>query len=126
MRVCVPSMEFGGLNDYVSEHFGKAPTFTVVDLNTGEVKIIPNAGKHMGGTSKPPELIAKVGVEVVICSNLGPRAINLLRQLGIKVYIGAAGKVKDAIQMWQEGVLIEGSDEFACQEHESRKHKNRR
>ncbi len=117
MKVCVPSMEIGGLDDYICEHFGRAPTFTVVDLDTGEVEIIPNTSEHMGGIGKPPELIAKAGVDVMICSNLGPKAIAMFRQLGIKVYVGASGKVRDAIRLWQEGRLMEGTEAIACSEH---------
>ncbi len=114
MRVCVPSMGVGGLDDYICEHFGRAPTFTIVDTETGEVKVIRNESEHMGGRGKPPELIAKAGVEAVVCSSLGPRAIATLRELGIKVYVGAKGKVRDALRLLQHGNLVEATEASAC------------
>ena len=42
VKVAVPTMGNGGMDESVGEHFGRVPTFTVVDLNTNEVKVIPN------------------------------------------------------------------------------------
>jgi predicted Fe-Mo cluster-binding NifX family protein len=30
MKLCIPTLGNGGLDDFVSEHFGRALTFTVV------------------------------------------------------------------------------------------------
>ena len=30
VKICVPTLGQGGLDDYVSSHFGRAPTFTTV------------------------------------------------------------------------------------------------
>lgn len=114
MRVCVPSAGPGGLDDRVGEHFGRVPTYTVYDTETGQVEVIDNTSEHMGGTGLPGELLAQVGVDVVICAGLGRRAIDLLSRHGIEVCTGASGTVREAIQAWQEGRLS-GAD--ACQRH---------
>jgi predicted Fe-Mo cluster-binding NifX family protein len=117
MKVCIPTMENGGLNDIVAQHFGRAPTYTVVDVKTNIVEIIPNSGKHMGGTELPPEFIAKAGTNIMLCLGLGPKAVNMFEQFGIDVFIGASGTVRDAITAWQGGLLTEATDENACKEH---------
>lgn len=114
MRVCVPSAGPGGLDDLVGEHFGRVPTYTIYDTETGEVEILPNESEHMGGVGLPAEHLAQAGVDVVICSGLGRRAIDLLSQNGIEVCTGATGTVREAIQAWQEGRL--GSAD-ACERH---------
>ncbi|MFZ2070254.1 MAG: NifB/NifX family molybdenum-iron cluster-binding protein [Halobacteriota archaeon] len=38
MRICIPTLGNGGLDDLVSEHFGRAPAFTIVDIGKNEVK----------------------------------------------------------------------------------------
>ena len=116
-RVCVPTMGNKGLGEYVGEHFGRALTFTIVDLSTNEVKIIPNTSEHMGGTGKPPEIIANAGVDVMLCSGLGPRAIQMFEEQGVEVFVGASGTVMDAIKAWKAGKLQEATDENACKEH---------
>jgi len=117
MRICIPTMGDRGLEETVSEHFGRAPTFTVVDMENNEVKIVQNTGEHFGGVGNTPELVAGAGAEIMLCSGLGPRAISALEQWGIEVYVGAIGTVSEAIRAFQAGRLTEASDANACKMH---------
>ena len=117
MILCIPTLESGGLHAIVSEHFGRAPTFTIVDMASNEVKVVQNTSEHFGGTGNTPDLIAAAGVEVLLCSGLGPRAIAAFEQFGIEVYVGAGGTVEDAIKAFQAGALIEACENNACREH---------
>jgi predicted Fe-Mo cluster-binding NifX family protein len=110
-------MDKGGLDDLVSDHFGRAPTFTVLDLDSNEVLVVRNRSEHMGGLGKPPEHIAKTGAKIMLCSGLGPRAIDMLQSFGIEVFVGASGTAKDAIQMWRDGKLQQATYDAACKEH---------
>jgi predicted Fe-Mo cluster-binding NifX family protein len=111
-------MEKGGLDDLVSDHFGRAPTFTVLDLDTNEVLVVKNRSEHMGGLGKPPEHIAKTGASIMICSGLGPRAIDMLQSFGIQVFLGATGTAQEAIQMWRDGKLQPATYDAACKDHQ--------
>jgi predicted Fe-Mo cluster-binding NifX family protein len=117
MKVCVPTYETKGLEDIVCEHFGRAPTFTILDMESGEVNVIPNTSEHFGGIGLPPEALAKEGVHVMLCGGLGPKAVMMFEQAGIDVFVGAAGTVSNMIKAWQEGRLAEATDENACREH---------
>lgn len=117
MKVGIPTMGNRGIEEIVSEHFGRAPTYTIVDSETDSVDIIDNRSEHMGGTGKPPEPLARAGVEVMLCSGLGPRAISMFESYGIEVYVGAAGTVSDALKSWKNGALQEATDANACKEH---------
>ena len=46
MKVCVPTMGLECLNDMVARHFGRAPTYTVVDIEANKIEIIANTGEH--------------------------------------------------------------------------------
>jgi len=116
-----------GLDELVGEHFGRVPSYTIVDTETKEVKVIDNASHHMGGQGYPPEIIARTGAETMLCGGLGSRAINMFEQLGIMVYIGAHGTVENALQMFENGQLRPATDENACRQHAFRnpsKHRN--
>lgn len=117
MKVCLPTYGDRGLDEKICEHFGRAPTFTIVDTDTWKADVIDNVSEHMGGTGKPPEQIIKTGARVLICSGLGPRAINILSQNGISIYICASGTVREAIALWQAGKLTPASESNACKEH---------
>jgi len=117
MKICVPTIDEKGLDDSIGEHFGRVPTYTIVDLETDDVRIIPNTSHHMGGRGDPPEIMAKEGVNAMICQGLGRRAISLFESLGIEVYIGASGTVRDAIAMFQQGMLQKATVDNACGKH---------
>ncbi len=117
MKVCVPTMGRGGMNDTVSPHFGRAPTFTIVDIETKEVEVLPNTSEHMGGVKLAPEIVAEADAQIMLCSGLGSRAVQMFRQFGIEVFVGAGGIVKDMISNWESGMLQEATEETACREH---------
>ena len=117
MKVCIPTTGEGGIDDFVGQHFGRVPTYTLVDIDTNEVEVIPNTSEHRGGVGVPPEFISKTGTHVMLCSGLGPKAVHIFEEFGIDVFVGAEGTVRDAIEAWQQGRLTEATDENACKEH---------
>ena len=124
MKICIPTMGKGGLDDIVGEHFGRVPTYTIINLETEEVRIVPNTSHHMGGQGDPPQIMAKEGVNVMICQGLGRRAINMFEDLGITVYIGASGTVRDAVNIFKQGNLQKASESDACGKHAFRDRHN--
>ncbi|HQQ37231.1 MAG TPA: NifB/NifX family molybdenum-iron cluster-binding protein, partial [Methanothrix sp.] len=41
------------MDEAICQHFGRAPTFTIVDLDHQEIKVLPNVSEHMGGKGLP-------------------------------------------------------------------------
>jgi predicted Fe-Mo cluster-binding NifX family protein len=106
-----------GLEEAVGEHFGRVPYYTIFDTETEKVEVEDNTSEHMGGRGLPPDVISQWNVDIMLCGGLGRRAIMLFEQYGIMVYVGARGKVSDAIQMWKDGQLQPATDENACRQH---------
>ena len=117
MKICIPTIGEDGLDNAVGEHFGRVPTYTIVDLETDEVKVVPNTSEHMGGQGYPPEIMAKEGVNAMVCRGLGRRAIMMFEELGIDVYIGASGTVKDVIEAFKQDRLQKANVDNACGQH---------
>jgi predicted Fe-Mo cluster-binding NifX family protein len=117
MKVCIPTMGSEGMNEAVSQHFGQAPTFTVVDMDTNEVEVLSNRSTHMGGSGLPPDMLNGHGINVMIVGGLGPKAVQAFCQYNIEVFVGATGTVKDAISDWKEGYLNRADLDNACREH---------
>jgi predicted Fe-Mo cluster-binding NifX family protein len=117
MKICIPTNGEGGLDDMVAQHFGRAPTYTMMDTETKEITVVQNTGEHMGGTGLPPDFISKEGANTMLCSGLGPKAVHLFEQHGINVFVGVSGTITDAINAWENGLLEEATDENACNEH---------
>ena len=104
-RVAVASQTSGGLDDLVSPTFGRCPVFTLVDVENGEIKkveVIENT--HRMGASgvgiAVSQMMANLGVNVVIAGNFGPNAMMALSQLNILTFPAPpTTRVKDAIEM---------------------------
>jgi len=117
MKICIPTEGENGLDDFVGEHFGRVPYYTIVDLDIDDVKVIPNTSHHMGGNEYPPELMEREGVNVLVCRGLGRRAIGMFEEFGIDVYIGASGLVRDAITDFKSGRLRKAGIGDSCGRH---------
>lgn len=104
-----------GRKAQVSEHFGRSPNFTMYDSETGEIETVENYSEHMGGSKKPPQIMKEHGVDVMVCSNLGRRAVSMFERLGIEVYTGAFGNVGEVIEKWKNNELEKASKDEACE-----------
>ena len=115
--IAIPTQGEGGLEDSVGQHFGRVPTYTLIEPETRETMVIQNTSHHMGGRMQPPELLQNEGATILVCRGLGRRAIDLFNQYGIKVYIGAEGTVTDALKQYEKGQLTLASMDDACGMH---------
>jgi predicted Fe-Mo cluster-binding NifX family protein len=101
MKICVSAMG-GSLDAKVSERFGRAPYFIIVD--SGDMKFIPllnTAGSMQGGAGpEAVRLVAAKGAEVVLTGDLGPNAKTALEAAGIKGITGISGvkTVRQAVE----------------------------
>ena len=117
MKIGIPTMGENGLDDVVGEHFGRVPTYTIVDMDTNDIKVIENTSDHMGGQGHPPEILKKEGVTILLCRGLGRRAISMFEDFGIDVFIGASGTVRDAIDAFKNDRLQKASMDNSCDLH---------
>jgi predicted Fe-Mo cluster-binding NifX family protein len=117
MRVSIPVMGEKGLDEDVGSHFGKSNAYVIFDSESGAVTTIRNTSEHLGGVGLPPEILAEHDVNIVICSSLGPKAVQMLTERNIKTYVGARGSVRKAIDSWQKGELRLAGPDNVCREH---------
>lgn len=97
----------------VSEHFGRCPEFTILDIEDGGVKTrktIPNPGHHPGFL---PGFFHDMGVEAIIAGGMGFRAQQLFDELGVKPVMGVTGPIEEVTRQLIAGTLKGG--ESLCQ-----------
>jgi predicted Fe-Mo cluster-binding NifX family protein len=86
MKYAVPVS--GGM---LSSHFGHCESFAFFDVEEGSNKIINKESipspEHQPGLL--PAWLAEKGASVVIAGGMGPYAVELLKQNGIEVVLGA-------------------------------------
>jgi len=117
MKIIIPTNNKKGLQDMVAGHFGRCQTYTLLDEKGNVLEIIDNTSEHMGGIGLPPELMKKNGADVLLCKELGPRALNLCHDLGIDVYVCQVGTVKEIFKMWENKKIKKAGLEDICGEH---------
>jgi len=117
MKIVIPTNNKKGLEDEIADHFGRCLTYTFLNEKGEVIEIIDNISEHMGGQGLPPELMKKHQADVLLCKGVGPRAINLCKELGIEVYVYQVETVKEIFQLWQNNKLKKAGVEDACDEH---------
>lgn len=97
-------------NGYVSAHFGRCPSYTLVDIDAGRVvdrREIPNPGHQPGFL---PQYLSERGIGVIIAGGMGPRAQGLFAEKNIQTITGVQGKVDDVIEKFLRRELEAGPD----------------
>ena len=92
----------------VSEHFGRCPQFTIVEIRENKVikkEIINNPGHKVGFL---PKFLSEQGVEYVIAGGAGFRAQQFFNEFGIKLITGVQGKIDDIIKSFINKELKDG------------------
>lgn len=99
----------GGLDDVVSPVFGRCPTFTLVDVEDGEVvthEVVENpyAGAMGGAGIQAAQLIISKGAQAILAGAFGPNASNVFSQGGVQT-VPARGPVKGNVLGFAAGRL---------------------
>jgi predicted Fe-Mo cluster-binding NifX family protein len=115
LKIAVATNEKNGLGDVVSNVFGRAKTFTIVDAedeNITDVRILENSALsyHHGAGPIAVKMLVDEGVEVVLSNELGIGASELLKQHNISIIpvkpgtnVGEA--TKKALRTYKEKVM---------------------
>ena len=117
-KIAIPSMSNVGMESDVCAHFGSCEYFTIVEMQEKdivEVRSISNCSPDGVHNCAAPSIILKSqDIETVLVSGIGGRPLMSLTENKIKVFAGAAGKVSDAVQDYNDGLLQELSTTGTC------------
>ena len=112
MKVAVTS-QGSDLTSEVDPRFGRAKSFIVFDTETGGFTThdnTQNLNAIQGAGIQAARSVADLKVDAVVTGNVGPKAFSVLQQANVKVYLGATGTVKDALEQFQSGQLASASE----------------
>jgi predicted Fe-Mo cluster-binding NifX family protein len=95
-------------NGSVSEHFGHASKFTLLEVEDNKVvkKTDIDPPEHQPGIL--PRFFHEKGIDLVITGGMGSRAIELFKEFNIGVIVGIKGSINDVIQQFLQGELQNG------------------
>ncbi|OGS33900.1 MAG: dinitrogenase iron-molybdenum cofactor [Elusimicrobia bacterium RIFOXYC2_FULL_34_12] len=92
----------------VSAHFGRCPSFTVVDIENGKVakkEFVANPGHQPGAI---PLFLHEKGVECIVAGGMGGRAEEFFQQYKIRTVVGISGSIEEVIEKLRNGTLVGG------------------
>lgn len=103
MKICIPSTDDTGLNARVSPHFGRAPFFTLVEVEAASTSILTNEHAQDGaGRCYAAEALVGRAVDAVVCRGMGAAARETLRNLGLGVLDTEAWTVAEVVRELRE------------------------
>jgi predicted Fe-Mo cluster-binding NifX family protein len=110
MKIAISS-KTQNIDDQIDETFGRCPYFIISEIEDNKIKAteaIKNESidQTSGAGISSAQLVADKKVEAVITGNVGPRALDVLNQFKIKIYV-SKGSIKEAIQNFIDNKLEE-------------------
>ena len=118
MRICFPVTENSGLESPVFNHFGSAPMFLLIDVDSGAITEQKNLDLgHGHGQCQPLKALAGQQVDAIVVGGIGRGALAGLQRSGLKVFQAVTGTVSDSLKAIQTGALPEMSLDQVCGGH---------
>lgn len=111
VRIVVPVADEKGINSMLSQHFGRAPFYAVIDLDeNGQViskGTIANTSEHFGGVGVPPDRIKQLKPKALVTYGLGSKALRIFQEANIAVLRTEANTVKEVVNAYNNNQLQE-------------------
>jgi len=102
------------LDDMVDPRFGRAGGFLIVDTETMETSYVDNGGSQslaQGAGPQAAENVVNAGATVVVTGMVGPKAMQALTRVGIKVAQGLEGMTAgQAVERFKAGDFTYAED----------------
>ncbi len=109
MKIAVTSRT-ASMDGEVDQRFGRAVYFIIYDTESDEFRVVDNAqnlNAMQGAGIQAAETVVSEGVDAVITGHCGPKAFRTLTAAGIRIFSGASGTIKEAIDEYRKGKLNE-------------------
>jgi len=93
------------LESDVDPRFGRCPYYIIYDTENGSFEAVENKSMLAGGGAgiQAAQNISDMKAEALITGNVGPNAFRVLSAASIKIYSGATGNIKDAVEKFKKG-----------------------
>jgi predicted Fe-Mo cluster-binding NifX family protein len=107
MRVAITS-QGPDLTSQVDPRFGRARYFIMIETETEEFTVLDNSrnlNAAQGAGIQTVKDVIRKDVDAVLTGHVGPKALEALESARVKVFLGASGTVKHALEELRSGHL---------------------
>lgn len=107
-------------NGTIFQHFGKTECFKIYEEEEKKIVSSEVIGSNGAGHGALAGLLAKQGVDVLICGGIGGGAQTALADAGITLCSGASGDADQAVESYLKGELVSAG--ATCDHHHGEGH----
>jgi predicted Fe-Mo cluster-binding NifX family protein len=111
VRIVVPVSDEKGIDAHLSEHFGRAPFYAIIDLDENGKVIgqgtIANTSEHFGGVGLPPQRILQLKPKALVTYGLGSKALKIFQDACVAVLRTEANTVREVVDAYNSNELQE-------------------
>ena len=126
MRVCIPTHDERGLESRIFSHFGETPYLTIVDVDSGDLRVVRNPECHRDAHScHHSDLMKAHRVDAVVCTQLGRRAFADLNAAGFALMHTADRSVAEIVKAVRAGTLQQLEERQSCGGGRRHRHRDR-
>jgi predicted Fe-Mo cluster-binding NifX family protein len=96
------------LSANIDPRFGRASQFLIIDSDTDSLDVVENKqilDLPQGAGIQAAQNLVSHHVDVLITGNCGPKAFRVLEAAGIRLIIGAKGRIDKIIDEYKDGAL---------------------
>lgn len=107
MKIAVTS-KGTDLDSEIDERFGRAAYILIVDPDSMNVEVLDNAENNnaaQGAGIQAASMVSGKGAQALLTGFCGPKAMTAFSGVGIQVFTGQAGTVRQAVEAYKQGNL---------------------
>lgn len=118
MKIAFPAEIDNGVESIVFNHFGSANFFILVDSEKDDIEVILNQDlNHQHGKCQPLKALGGKNVDAVVVGGIGGTAMTKLKKGGANVFKAVEGTVKENLDLFKAGKLVEFMPFDVCGGH---------
>lgn len=110
-RIVIPVSEEQGIDSRLSQHFGRAPFYAIIDLDENGKIIgsgtIANTSEHFGGVGLPPDRILQLRPKALVTYGLGSKALRIFQEANVAVLRTEVDTVREVVNAYNNDELQE-------------------
>ena len=106
MKLCFPVVNDEGMDSRIYGHFGSAPRFLAVDIETGEMTAFENNDQmDPEAGCNPFKALVTRSLGGIVVAGIGDGLLQMLNMLGINVYQAQSENIAENIELFKQNAL---------------------